>query len=310
MIYLLRSYGKNRTLLKIGYAKDLDIRLRQYKTCNPDIELLESREGDLVFEQELHMYFHLLGYGEAMDEWYKDCSEVINSFLNLTQNEVEDKVWKERDKFYTPSYFNLFKLRKDAEDDTPQMKVYKKLYDPDTETSKCEFDLLYDKYMDNLRVQSINLSTLSPEAANFFKSFNSLTNFIDKMKLFCTTQFSSPENEQHAISQLPTEYKNYIIQLGKDKVFALGCQKSKLDAELNKSMLQDISNEIYNTFPIGARLSKIEIKETLKKLYSSCNYNSTAKASDLGNYFNLQRCVITDRISGKKLEGFEIISRK
>lgn len=55
MLYILRSPYKNgKTLLKVGYANDIDTRISQYKSHNPGIELISYREGSLEDERILH----------------------------------------------------------------------------------------------------------------------------------------------------------------------------------------------------------------------------------------------------------------
>lgn len=161
MIYLLRSYIKEgNSILKVGYAKDLSYRFSQYQSHNPGIELLDdSREGDLIFEQELHMYFHILGYEYGKDEWYRDVPDLIDKFKSISQEEVEKIVWEKRDKFYTPDYFNQYKLGLKRENESALVQIYKKLLKINKDTlipvdslehkaNGCKFDELYFRYND------------------------------------------------------------------------------------------------------------------------------------------------------------------
>ena len=50
MLYLLKSGN----YLKIGYAKNIEERMKLYTTHNPDFELLDTKEGTLLDEKELH----------------------------------------------------------------------------------------------------------------------------------------------------------------------------------------------------------------------------------------------------------------
>ena len=43
MLYLIRLKGETNTLLKIGYTKDIDQRLKTYKTHNPLVELVDIK---------------------------------------------------------------------------------------------------------------------------------------------------------------------------------------------------------------------------------------------------------------------------
>ena len=48
----------------------------------------------------------------------------------------------------------------------------------------------------------------------------------------------------------------------------------------------------------------------LKNLYTSLGYNKTPKANDLDKYFEIRPCKMTNKETGKRDHGFEIIKRK
>ena len=54
MLYLIKLKGETNTLLKIGYTKDMDKRLKTYKTHNPLVELIDMKEGNTYDEFYLH----------------------------------------------------------------------------------------------------------------------------------------------------------------------------------------------------------------------------------------------------------------
>ena len=54
MLYLIKLKGETNTLLKIGYTKDMDKRLKTYKTHNPLVELIDMKEGKTYDEFYLH----------------------------------------------------------------------------------------------------------------------------------------------------------------------------------------------------------------------------------------------------------------
>ncbi len=39
-IYILRSYGKSTSHIKVGYTSEIWDRMRAYKSCNPHIEVV------------------------------------------------------------------------------------------------------------------------------------------------------------------------------------------------------------------------------------------------------------------------------
>ena len=84
MIYLIESFMRDDNdcplrCLKIGYAKDVEDRMKAYKTYNPSVKLLKTREGDHDLENYLHKYFkryELPGY----QEWFIYSKKIIEEF--------------------------------------------------------------------------------------------------------------------------------------------------------------------------------------------------------------------------------------
>ena len=92
MIYLILSAGfkdnnpdQFEKRLKIGYTDNLENRLKAYLTTNPDIILLQTREGDTSLESYLHKKFEKYRYKDSR-EWFYYNQEIIDHF----QDEVED----------------------------------------------------------------------------------------------------------------------------------------------------------------------------------------------------------------------------
>jgi hypothetical protein len=71
MLYLIESSD----YYKIGYASDIDRRLKQYNTHNPDYIVLDIKEGDTKDEALLHRKckeFRIKG------EWFEKCADVLD----------------------------------------------------------------------------------------------------------------------------------------------------------------------------------------------------------------------------------------
>ena len=113
MIYLIKtSYYDEKTckpafLLKIGYAKNIDDRMKTYKTHNPLVQLLDTREGDYELENELHHYFKEYAYPNQF-EWFYYNERIIKEFNTYKQGDIYDnsieKEWviKKIKEFLTP----------------------------------------------------------------------------------------------------------------------------------------------------------------------------------------------------------------
>lgn len=99
MLYLLRSYTKDGSILKVGFAESYKNRLLQYQACNPGIEEVSRKEGKFVDETILHLYLHSLGYGICRNEWYVDSQNVIDIF-NMPAEDINKLAWNNRDKVF------------------------------------------------------------------------------------------------------------------------------------------------------------------------------------------------------------------
>lgn len=92
MLYLIKLAGKDQILLKIGYTKDLEQRIKTYKTHNPLIELIDTQSGEIKDETILHN--QLLNYSfEGSNEWFVENEEIYNvwnSYKSLNKKEDEN----------------------------------------------------------------------------------------------------------------------------------------------------------------------------------------------------------------------------
>lgn len=82
-LYLIESNNK----LKIGIASDLNKRLRQYKTHNPDFKILDIREGTYSDEYFLHKIFEK--YMIEDTEWMVYDQKIIDTYKNIKLNHRE-----------------------------------------------------------------------------------------------------------------------------------------------------------------------------------------------------------------------------
>ena len=87
MLYLLKSGN----YLKIGYAKNIEERMKLYTTHNPDFELLDTAEGTLLDEKELHK---VCKRWQHRTEWYDYNEEVIKIFKEFTTRNKSEVIFK------------------------------------------------------------------------------------------------------------------------------------------------------------------------------------------------------------------------
>lgn len=90
MLYLIKLKGETNTLLKIGYTKDIDQRLKTYKTHNPLVELIDIKEGDTLDESCLHNKLKEYLFDNSK-EWFIEDNEIYNTWRNYNRKILSTK---------------------------------------------------------------------------------------------------------------------------------------------------------------------------------------------------------------------------
>ena len=327
MLYLLRSFCKdNKSILKAGYSKDFDYRFQQYKSHNPGIEKVLTREGDELDETRMHLYLRALSGGNALgNEWYEDKEEIISAFQE-DYEKIDNYLWEHRDIAFPSGGLSGCPF-----DSRKSLKIYSKLYNNhsgelilwtesvrnnDTgeitiiKESNCfEIDRRY--YMSFIYDPST-----CPEHSAIIEEFNRLTQFPDKMKLLCDNKGILDEKEfERLLDSVPMIYKNYYLVLGEEKIKAFSYRKAYLEAEYQKQLSQQenknsLEVRIYQEFIPGNKYSKSQIKEKLGEIYKEVNYIATPKASDLERWFETALTKVLNVSTGKYEHAFKLIKAK
>ena len=297
MIYLIKGYGNNKVLLKIGFTEGLVERLKAYKTHTPDFELLKTREGDQELEQDLHYYFKEFKYN---NEWLVFNQKIIDEF---------DKV-QPRKRSLTRFPRRLARLVE------KELKEFN-LSDPGRDRT-CY-----------LRFRSDHLITKEDEVKGFIEGFREYINRIpdnvldflnefyklktcDKLKFLCihdNFKFSSDEWEI-ALSEIPNFYRNVYIEVGPERCKALGYNYSRAKAEYETKLFNTdiVKDNILQQFHVGDRLSNSEIKGKIGEIYKKLGYKKTPKANALEEFFEIKYTKIKKNNSW--INGIKILKLK
>ena len=145
--------------------------------------------------------------------------------------------------------------------------------------------------------------------------FNSLTLFPDKMKLLCDIKDLSVNEINSVLDLVPIVYKNYYLTLGKDKIKALRYKKNLLERGYNRilnnqSKADDLKELIYKTIEIGNRYTRQALKTIVSDIYKKSGIESTPKSTILNEYFEIKKVLITNKTTGIRENGYEILSKK
>jgi len=179
------------------------------------------------------------------------------------------------------------------------------------------FDIQQIDYADRFNVFSAlkkeDFQSTKEEVIEFAREFNSIKNVSQKLK--CLVEFGekediTPEDIKKLFNLIPGKYKDYYTLLGPDRIRANSYHESELKKEWIKLHTVDgtvsLKTRILETFEVGERYSKEDIKEALREIYKNLNYNKTPKATDLSEWYILKRVYISER----KKNGFEILGLK
>lgn len=309
MLYLLRSYLKGGdSMLKVGYAGDYEYRLSQYTSHNPGIEEVSKIDGELIEETILHLYLHLKNFGIYKDEWYKDCQEVIDIFNSYSET-TEKAVWENR----TAAFGEL------SPKCPSQLKSYEYLLLKFGVGTEEEIDRSY--FSSKIRreeaamIERLNKegSALS-EIDTILKSILSIRFFHARLKYIYS--LNMPENIAKKVleSLSDPDYSKYYWVIPASRASALKFQRGSLEVEYRKltdrDTLAEIEKEVESAFVVGKSYTKTEIKHALKEIYSSKNFQQSAKASDLKLYLNIVECRVPVVGEAKGQAGFKILSRR
>lgn len=312
MLYLLRSFTEDGSILKVGYASDYNYRLTQYQLHNPGIKEVSKKEGSIVDETILHYYLHYLGHNTHKDEWYRDCQEVIDIF-NSDLDIAEITVWDNRDSIFVIDSFlrspngnmvlaykylkSKYGIKEEMKIDVQCLNIERKLKELELKT----------------RLNGLDETELT-DAEKILKEFLSIPYFHNRMKYLYNLNMSTELANSVFDNIEDHNYSKYYWTISSSRAGTLNYQKGNLEAEYNsisgKYSTIDLEKTIFDTFKVGKKYSKNSIKSELQKIYDKNKMTKTAKANDLEEYFVLSDCMITNKETGKRDHAFEIIKKK
>ena len=269
-----------------------------YKTLRPGNKITQEEFNEIIKRKEDRTESLLRSYDRALNtdkhnlaEEYKDLAKL----KNYRDHYVAVNVHGGKDLIPTKN-----KLVKIAE---------QRAYDIQQIDYKDRFSVF------NTLVEEGQISEkVSSGVSSFISQFNSLVGFPAKMRFLCESDLSKEEISV-ILDQIPLQYKNFYLGLGPDRCKALSYNVTRLSKELSDVVVEQVdldklSDMIYKKFKIKGKYTRIEIKDILKEVYSNFGYNRVPKASDLEGYFELSPCQITNKTTGKRDHGFEIIKKK
>lgn len=172
------------------------------------------------------------------------------------------------------------------------------------------YDIQGKDYADRFSVigrLDIDFSGASGEINTFFLHFDELRTTREKLKFLCEANLSD-EARSVVEDQVDNKYKS-LLALGKERLKALGYNSTKINNEIDETIADDepLNRAIYELFKEGDRITRKDIKSSLKEIYKKLEIKKSPKATDLEDWFEVRNCQII--IEGKKVDGFELIKK-
>ena len=155
------------------------------------------------------------------------------------------------------------------------------------------------------------------QSDKFISEFNQFNKNYDRMKYLCSEGKNLHSGVMEKILSILSDdpktswYSNYYRVIGPDRIRSLGYDMRLIKSEYEKQSFprEKLSIGIYQTFKEGEKYSKSDIKINLKTLYDTLNYNSSAKATDIEEWFEVKSIKLKDPMN-KWIHGYELISKK
>ncbi len=319
------------TLIKIGYTKDEgenQLRDSCYRTENPNIIHYQYYPGG-TREDEAAFHKRFQDKRFKGREWFVLDKEILEF---LQRNKTIKEVRYELMEFYTLEEPIIYKIHNLA-------VILLKFTNPEINTSDLKYPLMestLEKELSKIYVSEgelesylktvypeFNISDLNEklrwieenkDVEKELDTFNLIPFYHDKMRYLCLLgEQLDPVHFDLFLNSIPKEFKNYYNVLGPGGCSACSFKKSEMKKEYDKRVLNqniDLEKEIYKEFKVGDRILKSEVKEKLGKIYNQIGYQASPKATDLEEWFELKSYKVTNKETGKRDHGFEIVSKK
>jgi len=332
-VILLPQMDENRKLgymVKIGYSKDFKERRNKYGygQYHRTVEVLYLYEGNFTLDDELKLKQYFKDYVLFGREYLEFCPEVIDFFntYDTTEkliNKLSTLTIKSSRKYSVCPWLIDYILQEHYNGLDISSKQQKrdeiienlKNYSPEKQVSSaCS---IYRSIEDDVKkyIESkTNLENIDNNIRKLSIEFNNLKDEAIKLKFIVKLGDGEDKLTQDEIdlffSYIPNNYRDYYDFLGVEGIRAHRYNEAEIKREITKlsgnSQKEDqVREEIYRLFKVGNRYAKSDIKITLKNLYERLDYQKTAKASDLGEYF-----VLKDLMTKDKKAGFELLNKK
>ena len=149
----------------------------------------------------------------------------------------------------------------------------------------------------------------------FFRYWNSMKKvYVDRIKYMCEFLIQFPEFTERILMNLKEtdKIRQHIFTLGPEKIMSLGYNLTRINQAMGIIVFDrsNLDREIYTKFKPGDKYSKANLKAILGNIYEEVGYKATPKANDIGNWFEIKQIQFTNKETGKRDMGFELLKSR
>ena len=322
-------------LIKIGYTNEPDGKTRfgAYRNSTRIKIFKVIEEGTEDDEKRLHQYFSK--YRVKGKEWYRFDEDILDFFRTYTTIEeirtqlpllpIEEKFTVEEIErikcLFNPILYYMINhnsIRLVGGDEYITIdQVHNTLLDKNILDLNSFYEFLRTNY-DPVKVEEAikwyEGFYLVQDLTKELEEFWALTQYINKMEYVCQAMDKLGEEKFNLfLNSIPWSFKKYYVKLGPVKCKAMAYKKGELEKEYQRQLNNQgvsMDDRIYDTFHVGERWKKSEIKEKLGKIYKDSGYEGTAKAVDIERWFTTRPTQFLNKETGKRDAGYMIVSKK
>ena len=321
MLYLIKSFTRNKPILKIGYTDNMENRMNQYFYANPGLELISTREGDELLEDMIQIYLKFSGYQYQkhgkLNEWFIDDLKVYQIF-HIYQEKLENKLWKHRADIFNigkSTDLLVYEYLRSKNLDSYSGIEYRIIGRNKLEVCKSNrLDVEYQKILDEKESTAKYLNYIENKDSfnsEFLDAFYRTNNFTEKLKLLCEYLRTNDCDRKKLENVISQKYFDYYDFFGPERLKAYSYKECELLAIMTDEIGSDkIAEEVLKVFSLKNKYSKKFIKTKLSEIYVNLKITSTAKAVDLEKWFELRPLKFVDPMTKAIENGFEILALK
>ena len=285
-----------------------------------------QRDKNNPFKNNITLYYRVLSSSNILTKEDFDLTEnqkrdatktLLDGFDLLTPKQQKEYAQKLKDSIEVSKYSRDFV----SISSKTNMPVYNKFIEL---ADRRAWKISQVDYQDSINVTKA-LSELSYDLSegisqdyeiilqNFIYEFEGTNKFSEKLRIYCEYLDNYKNNififDNIRIFVKEPEYQKYYDFYGTS-----GCKsKEFVKKNLEKGFINNIREDsitINSIFNIGVSYTKKDIKQKLKDIYSSLGISKTPKATDLEKYFVIDEVKISNPKTGKRENGFKLISNK